>query len=121
MTAESVNAQPHNWAKGVLHEDDRIRRRGPYRKSTCAPRCFPRLQRRDQQLAHALTRCAQNQERFEVREAAEREPGDAGDGGAEQQHEARFDGDLHRPPRCRRSAENHVREIDLLVHPDQSE
>ena len=70
-------------------------------------------------IADALTRCAEDQKRFEVGQPAERQPGHAGHGRSKQQHEARFNGDFHGPPGCRRGAEEHVGEVEILVHPDQ--
>jgi len=70
-------------------------------------------------IANSLTRRAQRQERFQIRQPAERQPRDTGDGGTEQQHEARFDGDLDGAPWRWRGAEEHVREIEVLVHPDK--
>ena len=67
----------------------------------------------------APARGTENQQRFEIGEAAERQPGDAGNRRAEQQHESRLDRDLERAKRRGRRTEDQVRDVKVFVHPDR--
>src|SRR5690242_17784576 len=70
-------------------------------------------------VADALTRRAEGQHRFEIGEAAERQPRNGGDSGAKDEDESGLDSDLEGAPGRWCSTKEPMRKIEVFVHPDQ--
>src|SRR5262249_15632403 len=82
--------------------------------------CDEILERHPAPLVRDTLACGtHDQQRFQIRQPPEREPGDQRDRGAEHTDESRLEGHLDGAPWCRRYSEETVWQIEAFIYPDE--